>query len=217
MLISEMQTYYDRRASEYDTSMGYNLTSKAQELEPVIAIVRQTLQNRKVLELACGPGYWTQHAAAVTDSLLATDFNESTLLEAKKKDFDSSIVSFKQADAYAIEEITGDFDAVFAVDWLAHVPRSKMKDFLASVIKRIPKGSPTLFIDQLPKETSVSGVFDEDNNHLQERVLSDGAKFQVIKHFFSDTEIEELFHAFGGEFEIRRMAECRRISVTYWT
>ena len=61
MLISEMQTYYGRRASEYDASMGYNLASKAQELEPVIAIVRQILQNRNVLELACGPGYWTQH------------------------------------------------------------------------------------------------------------------------------------------------------------
>ena len=217
MLIEEMQAYYEKRAREYDISMGYDTEDKARELEPAIKLTREILKGRRVLELACGPGYWTQQIAPFVRSVVATDYNESTLREARKKNLDSSRVTFEQADAYKLDQIVGDFDAVFAVDWFAHVPRSRISEFLGSVACRIPKGCPVFFLDQLPKEGSITEVFDSEGNHIQERILEDGSKYRVIKHFLDDSEIEGYLCDLDLEFDVTRMPECRRIALKWRT
>lgn len=217
MLIEEMQSYYESRAREYDDSMGYNTQEKVKELYPAIRLVREILKGRRVLELACGPGFWTQQIESAVESVVATDYNESTLREARKKNFDSNRVTFEQADAYNLDQIGGDFDALFAVDWFAHVPRSRIPEFLRSVASKIPEGAPVLFLDQLPKDHSVTGIFDSDGNHIQERMLEDGTRHRVIKHFLADSEIEHYFSDTNFEFKVTRMPACRRIAIEWKT
>ncbi len=215
MIIEEMQTYYGRRAPIYDASMGYDDDAAVSALLPVIERLRDTMRGRDVLEIACGPCFWTRFAAETAASVLATDFNESTLDEARKKSFPFHRVTLLQADAYSLDTVPGDFDAIFAVDWLAHVPLSKMHEFLSGALRRVRSGSPLMFIDQLPKEHSRTGVFDDEGNHIQERVLPDGAVFRVIKHFFSDDQLATHFSRFSGDLSIQRFPECRRIIVTF--
>lgn len=215
MIIEDMQNYYGRRASVYDSSMGYDDDAKVRSLLPIIECVRETMRGRHVLEIACGPGFWTQFAAETAASVVATDYNQSTLDEAKKKSLPIDRVSLLQADAYRLDLIPGIFDAIFSVDWLAHVPLSQMEEFLSGALRRVSPGSPLMFIDQLPGEHSLSGVFDAEGNHIQERVLPDGSAFRVIKHFFSDDKIADLFSGFSGELRIQRFPECRRIIVIF--
>lgn len=210
-----MQTYYGLRASVYDSSMGYDDDAKVQSLLPIIERVRETMRGRHVLEIACGPGFWTQFASETATSVVATDYNQSTLDEAKNKKLPFDRVSLLQADAYRLHLIPGVFDAILSVDWLAHVPLSKMESFLSGALGRVRSGSPLMFIDQLPGEHSVSGVFDTDGNHLQERALPDGSTFRVIKNFFRDDQIAELFSGFAGNLSILRFPECRRLIVTF--
>jgi SAM-dependent methyltransferase len=215
MIIEEMQTYYGRRASVYDSSMGYDDDAKVRSLLPIIECVRETMRGRHVLEIACGPGFWTQFASETAVSVVATDYNQSTLDEAKNKSFPFDRVSLLQADAYRLDQIPGVFDAILSVDWLAHVPLSKMKEFLSGAAGRVRSGSPLLFIDQLPGEHSRTGVFDSDGNHIQERSLPDGSAFRVIKHFFSDEQIATQFSGLAGDLSIQRFPECRRLIVTF--
>lgn len=215
MIIEEMQTYYGRRASVYDSSMGYDDDAKVRILLPIIERVRETMRGRHVLEIACGPGFWTQFASETAASVVATDYNQSTLDEAKNKSLPFDRVSLLQADAYRLDLIPGIFDAILSVDWLAHVPISKMEEFLSGALRRVRSGSPLMFIDQLPGEHSRSGVFDADGNHIQERVLPDGSAFRVIKHFFSDDQIATQFSGFSGDLNIQRFPECRRLIVTF--
>jgi SAM-dependent methyltransferase len=215
MIIEEMQTYYGKRASVYDSSMGYNDDEKVRALLPIIEQVRETMRGRHVLEIACGPGFWTQFASETAASVVASDFNQSTLDEARKKGLPSDRVSLLRADAYRLDLIPGIFDAILSVDWLAHVPISRMEGFLSGAIHRVRAGSPLLFIDQLPKEHSLTGVFDEEGNHIQKRSLPDGSVFRVIKHYFSDDEIAGLFAGFAGDLSIQRFPECRRLIVTF--
>jgi ubiquinone/menaquinone biosynthesis C-methylase UbiE len=215
MIIEEMQSYYGQRASVYDSSMGYDDDAKVRGLLPIIERVRDTMRGRHVLEIACGPGFWTQFASETAASVVATDYNQSTLDEALKKRLPFDRVSLLQADAYCLDLIPGNFDAIFSVDWLAHVPLSKMEEFLSGAIRRVHPGSRLLFIDQLPGEHSRTGVFDTDGNHIQERALPDGSVFRVIKHFFSDDEIADLFSGFAGDLSIQRFPECRRLIVTF--
>jgi ubiquinone/menaquinone biosynthesis C-methylase UbiE len=217
MIIEEMQRYYGQRASVYDSSMGYDDDSKVRVLLPIIERVRSAMRGRQVLEIACGPGFWTQFAAETAVSVTATDYNSLTLDEARKKRLPLDRVSLLQADAYRLDLIPGFFDALLAVDWLAHVPLSRMEGFLAGAIRRVRSGSPIVFIDQLPGEHSVTGVFDDEGNPIQERRLSDGSSFRVIKHFLSDAEIEALFSGLAGELSIQRFPECRRVMVMFVT
>jgi ubiquinone/menaquinone biosynthesis C-methylase UbiE len=217
MIIEEMQRYYGQRASVYDSSMGYDDEAKVRVLLPIIERVRSAMRGRQVLEIACGPGFWTQFAAETAVSVTATDYNSSTLDEARKKGLPFERVSLLQADAYRLDLIPGVFDAILAVDWLAHVPLSRMEGFLAGAIRRVRSGSPIVFIDQLPGEHSVTGVFDDEGNPIQERRLSDGSSFRVIKHFLSDAEIEALFSGLSGELSIQRFPECRRVMVMFVT
>ncbi len=210
-----MQTYYGRRASVYDSSMGYDDDAKVRSLMPIIECVRETMRGRHVLEIACGPGFWTQFASETAASVVATDYNQSTLDEAKNKSLPFDRVSLLQADAYSLDLIPGVFDAILSVDWLAHVPLSKIESFLSGALVRVRSGSPLMFIDQLPGEHSVSGVFDTDGNHIQERTLPDGSTFRVIKHFFRDDQIAALFSTFDGDLSIQRFPECRRLIVTF--
>jgi hypothetical protein len=90
-----------------------------------------------------------------------------------------------------------------------------MKEFLSGAIRRVSSGSPIVFIDQLPGEHSLTGVFDTGGNHIQERTLPDGSVFNVIKHFFSDDQIAAQFSGFSGDLSIQRIPECRRIIVIF--
>ena len=85
-MIEEMQHYYDRRAQIYDTSMGYDNPDTVTKLQPVIEHICREMSGKKVLELACGPCFWTQFTAAVAESIVACDFNNSTLSQARHKD-----------------------------------------------------------------------------------------------------------------------------------
>jgi GrpB-like predicted nucleotidyltransferase (UPF0157 family)/2-polyprenyl-3-methyl-5-hydroxy-6-metoxy-1,4-benzoquinol methylase len=214
-LIAEMQTYYGRRAPVYDASMGYDDPDVVQSLDPVAKALCDEMRDRTVLEVACGPGFWTRRVAESANSILATDFNESTLVMARAKPTDSTRVTFARADAYDLSSVDGRFTGAFAVDWLAHVPVSRVETFLDGLHSRLAPGARVVFCDQTPKATSVTGVHDVEGNHLQERLLPDGSRYRVIKHFFSDSELRERLAGRADEITIRRFGAQRRVIVAY--
>lgn len=213
MIIQEMQNYYGLRAREYDVSMGYDNPEVLERHQPVISELRKIVANRKVLELACGPCFWTQQIADLAARITATDFNESTLQEARKKNMPWDRVSLQQADAYDLDSIPGDFDMVMAVDWFAHVPKSRIPGFLSGIIRLLPNGSPLVLIDQTPISGSWTGEEDDEGNHIQERALASGEKFRVIKHFFSDEEIHGYLEPYTQDLSLKKFPECRRVLV----
>jgi ubiquinone/menaquinone biosynthesis C-methylase UbiE len=214
-IIEDMQTYYEQRAEAYDSSMGYDKPETVSLMTPVIELMRNLLKNRRVIEIACGPCFWTELVSPSVASILATDFNESVLAEARRKSLDRRKVSLKEADAYNLSTISEKFDGAMAVDWFAHVPRSRFHSFLKNLHERLEKNARVVLCDQLPRPNSITGNYDEEGNHLQERVLPDGKRYQVIKHFLSDDEINTVFSSYSKAIEIHRFPECRRIVVSY--
>lgn len=211
LYIQEMQSYYDQRAAGYDASMGYDDPNIVERLQRLIATLKNLVAGRQVLELACGPCFWTQQVAASAKSILATDFNESTLEQAKAKNLPWDRVSLQQADAYELNTVAGQFDAVLAVDWFAHIPKSRIPGFLSGVTERVTEGSLLLLLDQLPGPRSLTNQFDEDGNHIQERSLAGVRTFKVIKHFFSDREQKRWLSPYVSDIKIQHFPECRRV------
>ncbi len=67
-IIREMQAYYGKRAPFYDSSMGYDDHDTVAMLAPVIRQISNILERRRVLEIACGPCFWTQRVSEVAAS-----------------------------------------------------------------------------------------------------------------------------------------------------
>jgi ubiquinone/menaquinone biosynthesis C-methylase UbiE len=221
-LVEEMQTYYGRRSLVYDQSMGYNRPETVDRLAPVIDLLQSLMREKRVLEIACGPCFWTNMISETAASILATDFNESTLQQARQKPLHWDKISLQRADAYALGTVQRGFDGAYAVDWLSHVPRSRLPEFLRSLHETLAPGARVVFCDQLPRTSdqlprsaSLTGVYDEEGNHIQERSLPDGSVYRVIKNFLSDDEIITIFSPYTDPVEIVRFPQCGRIVVSY--
>jgi 2-polyprenyl-3-methyl-5-hydroxy-6-metoxy-1,4-benzoquinol methylase len=214
-IIAEMQVYYERRAEVYDASMGYDNPEIVRSLEPIFETLCDEMRGRSVLEIACGPGFWTRRVAEVASFVLASDYNEATLRMARAKRIDPARVTFVRADAFDLSSIEGTFTGAFAVDWLAHVPISRLHGFLHALHGRLAPGARVVFCDQTPKPESITGIHDAEGNHLQERVLLDGSQHRVIKHFFADSELRHALAGHADGIVIRRFADQRRMIVSY--
>ena len=148
-------------------------------------------------------------------SILATDYNQTTLDQAHPKPLNWQKIRLKTADAYNLDALSETFDAAYAVAWFAHVPRSRIDEFLGSLHRQLAVGATVAFVDQLPGARSQTANFDDEGNHLQTRTLPDGSNYRVIKHFMSDDELHNIFARYSHKVTIDRFPAVRRIVVSY--
>jgi demethylmenaquinone methyltransferase/2-methoxy-6-polyprenyl-1,4-benzoquinol methylase len=186
---AELVDYYRRRAAEYEAIYAWP------ERQADLAVLRMTIPDKlrgaRVLEIACGTGYWTQLVADVAAAIVATDLAEETLAIARSKDYPTTKPRFTVADAYALPESLGRFDAALAVFWWSHIPRQRIGEFLASLHGRLESGARVVLMDNLFVEgasTAISEI-DRHGNTYQLRRLGDGTQVRVLKNFPTEAEL----------------------------
>jgi demethylmenaquinone methyltransferase/2-methoxy-6-polyprenyl-1,4-benzoquinol methylase len=185
---AELVDYYRRRAAEYEAFYAWP------ERQADLAILREKIPDKlrgaRVLEIACGTGYWTQLVAAVAAEIVATDLAEEPLAIARAKTY-SMKPSFSYADAYALPDSLGRFDAALAVFWWSHVPRQRIAEFLASLHRRLEPGARVVLMDNLFVEGSSTPIseLDAQGNTYQLRRLGDGSQVRVLKNFPTEAEL----------------------------
>jgi len=189
---AELVEYYRRRAGEYEAF--YAKPERQADLLLLKKKVSELLKNARVLEVACGTGYWTTVIANAARSVSATDVAEEPMNIARAKPYPKRNVSFVEADAYALPQSLGRFDAAFAGFWWSHVPRQQIAQFLASLHARLEPGATVLLLDNLfvaGNSTPIAEV-DAAGNTYQLRTLSDGSGFRVMKNYPSKEELRSL-------------------------
>jgi ubiquinone/menaquinone biosynthesis C-methylase UbiE len=189
----EMVRYYARRAAEYDRVYG---TPRWQDdISTLQEIVSAVFSGRSVFEVACGTGYWTQHAARHAARVHATDLNEETLAIARSRTYRGGIVTFGAADAYSPAAESPRFDAGLAGLWLSHVDLARMDRFLAAFHSHLRPGAPVVMFDE--RDTGERHVptsrRDEVGNRYEPRRLASGDRFEIIKNFFDGEQLRTLF------------------------
>ena len=198
-----MQSYYASRAGEYDDI--YRKPERQSDLREIEQWLPPHFSGARVLEIACGTGYWTQFVAPVASSIVAIDTAPETLRIARGR-VPTSSVRFQVGDAYAISADVPAFDAAFAGFWFSHIPKARRREFLAGLSAALHPGAKVVFIDNRYVEGSSSPVtgHDPDGNSCQARQLSDGSTHRILKNFPEEAELHEAVAGLAASAAFRR-------------
>ncbi len=183
-----MQSYYAARAGEYDAV--YEKPERQADLRQIEQWLPSALYGERLLEVACGTGYWTQFLAPVASSIVAVDSSAETLRIARQR-VPQSTVLFEVGDAYALEHHGGLFSAAFAGFWFSHVPLERQREFLRGLNEVLEPGAKVVLLDNRFVEGSSSAIAESDatGNTYQSRKLIDGSTHRVLKNFPSEAQL----------------------------
>jgi demethylmenaquinone methyltransferase/2-methoxy-6-polyprenyl-1,4-benzoquinol methylase len=183
-VVEDMRAYYAQRANQYERV--YRKPERQADLRAMEAWLPAPFAKRRVLEIACGTGWWTPYGARDAAHWLATDINAETMAIAQRKPLPAGKVEFATVDAYTLDGL-GDrgFDAAFAGCWWSHVPLARLVPWLALLHSRLEAGARVVMLDNSYVQTSNLPISRRDaaGNTYQQRTLDDGSTYEVLKNF----------------------------------
>ena len=195
----QLEAYYAKRAREYERI--YDKAERQEELAWLRERLPKLFEGRRVLEIACGTGYWTQFIAKKAVHVTACDINEPVLEIAREKPIAKGRVTFAKADAFAPGDLCKGCDAAFAGFWWSHVRKSDLARWLAAVAKALEPGALVAMLDNRYVEGSSTPVSrrDAEGNTYQVRPLLSGETHEVLKNFPTAAELADAVRPFAAE------------------
>jgi len=175
------------------------------DLAALRARIRKLVTGRKLLELACGTGYWTDVMSARANRVTALDVNEEMLAIARTKEH-AGAVEFVRGSAWQIPDFGRSHDALFAGHWWSHVLLEDLDRFLGHVGAAVAPGALIAFLDNRYVEGSSTPVARRDaaGNSYQLRKLEDGSSHEVLKNFPAEGELIQRAsrHGWGAHVDL---------------
>ncbi len=200
---STLVSYYAKR-SDFSEE-GYGDPGRQADLAVLQEHVKEALQGKRVLEIACGAGYWTQHIAEVADSVLAFDINPA-LIEAARAKVRSNKVEFAVADAFDLK-VEDKFSACFAGFWWSHVKREDQASFIAKLREQLGKDALLVMLDNWYIDDGSMPVArsDAEGNTYQIFKLSNNERCEVLKNFPTDSALRKKLGPLMKDLRILRL------------
>ena len=200
----DMVRYYAERAGEYERI--YQRPERQADLVRLKSAIETAFAGRRVLDIACGTGYFSACAASRAESLDGVDANEATLELARAKGLRNA--SFRAGDAYALGTPERPYTGVLCTFWWSHVPKSRIESFLQGVQRQVAPGAIVLFADNTYVEGTSTPLVrtDAGGNTYQSRRLENGASYEVLKNFPSAAELIAWGARLGAAIELRQLA-----------
>ena len=181
-----MVSYYAARAPEYDRI--YQKPERQADIADLRERLPALFAGKRVLEIACGTGFWTQFIAA---QRVAADK-----------------VRFVTGDAYMLPTDLGRFDAAFAGFWFSHVPQARQREFLQGLGAVLQPGALVVLLDNryVPGSSTPIAQTDANGDSYQLRPLDDGSEHRVLKNFPTQARLRQLLDGLGDEPVLTELA-----------
>ena len=189
-------SYYSQRVEEYEEI--YAKPERQPDLAALEAQVIGHATGHRVLEIACGTGYWTARVARVAERVVATDASAPALIFARRRL--GAHATFVLADAFLPPPFRGTFSLALAGFWWSHVPTQRLRAFLAGLHAALRSSAQIVLFDNrfvAGSSTALSST-DAHGNTYQQRVLRDGTSHSVLKNFPSSRQVVEAVLSAGG-------------------
>jgi demethylmenaquinone methyltransferase/2-methoxy-6-polyprenyl-1,4-benzoquinol methylase len=192
-LLAEQIAYYRAIAPEYED----HAIAKpgAGELIAALDAFRAT---GDVLELACGPGAWTERLLANATSLTAVDAAPEMLARAKAR-VGNAPVRFIEADLFAWQPDRR-YDVVCFGFWLSHVPLDRFDAFWDLVASCLDPAGRVFFADDAYR-TAEELIEGEASSTIRRR-LNDGTAFRAVKVPHRPAELEQRLARLGWRIAV---------------
>ena len=195
--------YYTNRAPEYE-SIWYRDDPVRQGEQTAMALaIEAGCHGRRVLEVACGTGYWTRFAAAAATEVVALDLSPKMLALARAKNLVRA--TFIEGNAYEVANVPGPFTAGLANFWFSHIPKRRIDEFLDGFHRQLSPGARVFMADNVfvpgVGGELVSRLGTDDTFKLRE--LTDGSRHEVLKNYYDAAQLREFFLNRGIDLEIK--------------
>ena len=185
----DMAAYYAQR-DNFDEEDIENQDGMA-ALDEIMEKLEASLSGQRVLELACGDGYWTDELAGFAEYVLATDINANLLETAKTRELPEEIVEFAVVDAMN-PQVEGDFTACFAGFWWSHVKRQDQVEVITRLRKVLGKDSLLVLVDNAWREGETSFArTDAEGNTWQRHTVPGGQRYEIVKNYPTDSALRK--------------------------
>lgn len=199
-----LRKYYNDCAKDYDKMYARRDRVWRRELEALADAMTRSLTDRRVLEIACGTGFWTEIVAKVARQVVAIDSSEKMLAIARKRKPRSINVEYRHGDACALAKVPGIFDAGLSNFWFSHVPKRRIDEFLNGWHKRLGKTAVVFIADNVyvprigGRIVTKTGV--EDTFKLRQG--ADGLEHEVLKNYYEYDSLVRLLSPRTRDLEV---------------
>jgi SAM-dependent methyltransferase len=192
-LLAEQVAYYRAIAAEYE---DYAISGSGED--ELIAAVDAFRPTGDVLELACGPGAWTERLLHHATSVTAVDAAPEMLARAKAR-VGENRVRFVQADLFAW---TPDrrYDVVFFSSWISHVPPDRFDAFWSFVADCLRPAGRVFFIDDAYR--TPDELIEGESSSTIRRRLNDGTAYRAVKVPHRPADLEDRLRRLGWQVTV---------------
>jgi SAM-dependent methyltransferase len=200
-LLAEQIAYYRARAPEYHEGGMAELGDEVLESagRDLLAAIDAFAPTGDVLELACGPGTWTERLLRHARSLTCVDASPEMLALAAERVSDER-VRYLRADLFSWEPDRR-YDAVFFGFWLSHVPLERFDSFWATVARALAPHGRVLFVDDAYR-TGEELIEGHDSSTIGRR-LNNGRPYRAVKVPHTPQSLERRLADAGWSFTVR--------------
>ncbi|MFH1231690.1 MAG: methyltransferase domain-containing protein [Planctomycetota bacterium] len=202
--IKLLADYYGRRAQEYEQIYNRDDPIRQKEQNDIATAMKKLLAKKRVLEIACGTGYWTKFIVEVVDYVVAMDISDDMLAIARQKGLPSYRVEFCQGNAYDLDPIKVIFNGGVANFWLSHIPKARIDEFLKGFHKKLSSGAIVFMADNVyvPKVGGELIKRPDSKDTFKLRELTDGSKYEVLKNYYDEEQLSYIFSPHGRDVKI---------------
>ena len=209
--MDELVEYYRRRAAEYESIYLRDDPDERAELPRIAAAVREAAAGRRLLDAACGRGWWAREALSATRAVVGpgaaravvgVDAAPEMLVGARARL--GTAVALVRGDVHRLPFRAGAFEAAVAGFWLSHLPRAGVGLWLRELGRVLVTGAPVVLCDNVLRP-EVGGELlraEPAGDTWRRRTLEDGSVHQVRKNYFTAAELEALLEPLGEEVSV---------------
>jgi SAM-dependent methyltransferase len=205
MITEQSAQFYAKSAANHDRV--YDKPERQQDLAAMRGHVADALRGHRVLELACGTGYWTRVIAEHAESVVATDINPEMIALATLRALPADKVRFQVADAHALPDDIGSYSAVFIGFWWSHIKREQQEAFVGQLRSKLGKDVLLVLLDDVYVDGSSETVArtDREGNTYHIRTAPDCERYEITKNYPSDSTLRKKLALCVREIRIVRI------------
>ena len=206
-LLASQKAFYELRAPDFrDESRPWDRRVWGCFTEGLVGeVVDKFAVGGDVLELACGPGTFTAELARRATSVTALDASPA-MLERNRREIDAVNVRRVEADLFSWSPDRL-YDGVFFGFWVSHVPPDRFEAFWDLVASCLRPGGRVGFVDEDDRAAGHDETTIIDGTPTARRRLADGRAMDIVKVFWSPSELEARLRALGWGMAVRPLGE----------